>query len=851
MSNEFRLRWAEMARLYATKTAICAGNRTVTYEALFCRANQYGCALVERKFNQQCIPVLLDDPIEHVAALIGVVLSGNYYHSISHQSAEFRSDALDLPDCPCLISDLALVVPEYPTLSVLLPEMLRTGGFGAESYPVCHPEHPFCLFTTSGSTGQPKQVIHSHQSILADTFRQITDNEIGPADRIDLLFSLEFSASLACIFPALLTGATLVFYDLKKEGVLSLPVFWQQQTITFSSLSVSTFRLLLKSDADFKTLSALRMLSIGAEPVRHADVAGFQERFSVHTTLQVAYATTETRTISEHKIRTDTPASNSLFSVGKPVDGRAISIRSETGAVLPAGQIGEIVVQARFIPSAYPNNGAATRRAYLLLPDETVQYATGDLGFMDAHGYLFWCGRTDFMVKINGQKVSLVQVEQELKNSPGVKNAAVIYDMVHPNRPLLKAFLCAEPDFNLASLKQSLAQRLSVVMLPDRYNLLDALPQTKTGKIDRKRLAEIPETANSITDNSAITDEHSLDLVPLIKAIWQKELGVTTVFSDYDDFFQDLGGDSLTAESSLAELENRTGKTIPVHAAFSYSTPKALAYYVMGQDQHRAQCIPLNKPEPNRKQVYFIPPLPGDRRMYRWIENHLNQDCNLYYVHYEPYTKNGELIPFPDLVRQIACAIDKPAESALIGFSFGGLIAYQVALELEQRHQSILNQIVLLDTPLYRRVTFRESLRKDAYRIGRKVMAGLKSERSVSWRASWNRAVARYRKRLNPQSAHANSIVVSKAVSWQESGFSAVHQYVRQIQVQLSVAAPILLFRASDSSAFQYEIRPDFRWKPYTTAHFEEHLLEANHDQVLNSTNSHRIGVVIQALLGS
>jgi pimeloyl-ACP methyl ester carboxylesterase len=352
------------------------------------------------------------------------------------------------------------------------------------------------------------------------------------------------------------------------------------------------------------------------------------------------------------------------------------------------------------------------------------------------------------VVKINGQKVSLMQLEQELRNEPGVKNAAVIYDTFLENRSLLRAYLCTEPGFDLSILRQSLAHRLPVVMLPDRYTLLDSLPQTKTGKVDRLRLAEIPETENSVTDNSPIFETHSPDLVQLIKTIWQKELGLTTVLSDYDDFFYDLGGDSLTAESSLAELENHIGKTVPVHAVFSYTTPKALAYYIAGYNQHRVQCIPLNQPERNRKQVYFIPPLPGERRMYRWIENHLNNEYNLYYVYYEPYTAEGDLILLPDLVRQIAQVIVKPAESVLIGFSFGGLIAYQVALSLEQMKRPVLNRLILLDTPLYRRITFRESLRKDAYRIGRKVFEGLKTERKVDWIASWQRAVARYRKRL-------------------------------------------------------------------------------------------------------
>ena len=850
MNDDFRLRWTEIVQLFRTKDAICEGNRTFSYEALFRRASQYANELLNREFRQQCIPVLLEDPLDHIAALFGVLLSGNYYHSIRSQSTDYVSNLLASLACPCLISDLPLVIPNYPALPTLTPELLQPVGSTGVGYPMIRPDTNFCLFTTSGSTGQPKQVIHSHQSVLVDTYRQIAGNEIGPADQIDLLFSLEFSASLACIFPALLSGATLVLYDLKKEGVLSLPTFWEQQKITFSSLSVSTFRLLIKSDIELKKLSDLRMLSIGAEPVRPADISGFQERFPANTILQVAYATTETRTISEQKIRTDTPISDSLFSVGKPVAGRTVSIWSDTGELLPRNQVGEIKIQARFIPSGYPNNLEATRRAYDLLPDGTVQYATGDLGFLDADGYLFWCGRTDFLVKINGQKVSLIQVEHELKSEPGVKNAAVIYDTATGSRPLLSAYLCTEPGFDLAVLKQSLAQRLPVIMLPDRYRLLDTLPLTRTGKVDRMQLAANQEPEQAVVHSRSTTDVEPADFLELIKLIWQEELGLTTALSDYDDFFYDLGGDSLLAESCLAELEKRIEKKIPSHALHSYTTPKALAYFLTGyMNQHQVQCIPLNEAIPNRKMVYFIPSLPGNRRMYRWIENHLNQKSNLYYVHYETFDAEGNLIPLPDLARQIAQTIAKPAESVLIGYSFGGMIAYQVALSLEQMKKPALHRLTLLDTPLYRRITFFESLRNDARRVRRKFFLSLNAARTDTWSVSLQRAVTRYRKRFDKPSE--SPVVINKSINWRDSCLLAVHQYTQRINVQIPVACPILLFKAKDTSQFQFAIRPDFHWQPYTTAGFDEYSLDANHGQVLDSVNSHIIGTIIHDSLTS
>ena len=244
MNTDIGLRWAAIVNQYPDKEAICQGDRSLTYRQLAVQVSAYANYLIDKRIYGQCIPVLMADTLDHIVALLGIVLSGNYYCSLQPDRFQTVSDVLALVPAPMLIVSDDTFALGTTFVPVLRP---RTLPAQSASGPMCYvdysPAMGFCLFMTSGSTGQPKQVIHSHQSIVSDTDRQIRDNQIGPQDRIDLLFSLEFSASLACIFPALLTGATLVIHDLKKAGVLSLPTFWRQQQITFSTLSVSTLRL--------------------------------------------------------------------------------------------------------------------------------------------------------------------------------------------------------------------------------------------------------------------------------------------------------------------------------------------------------------------------------------------------------------------------------------------------------------------------------------------------------------------------------------------------------------------------------------------------------------------------------
>lgn len=844
MSTGFRDRWYQLSKQFAQQEAICHTSRRVTYGQLAAQANMYARRLTDLDLIHTCIPVLVDSPIDHIAALLGILLSGNYYYSVHPDRAPTINQILKSVGARALIATADLVDPELLPDSqwLIQPDTLQPVR-SYQATQVIEPTTAFCLFTTSGTTGEPKQVIHSHQSVLTDTDRQIADNQVGPADRIDLLFSLEFSASLACVFPALLTGATLVIHNLKKEGVLSLPSFWQRERISFSTLAVSTLRLLLKSPVDFKTLDRLRFLSIGAEPVYQRDVEGFQQRFGDQTILQIAYATTETRTITEHKIRTNTVWTDTLHSVGKPVSGRTVRIRSEAGDWLEAGEVGEIVVVARAIPQQYANSPIASQRSYQIQANGLINYATGDLGYLDEAGYLFWCGRTDFMIKKNGQKINLLDLEQGIGRAPGMGEVAVVCDLALPDQPVIRAFLGPAPQLDLVSLKGWVAEQFPPFMLPDTYQFVRELPRTRTGKIDRLGLLRHYPIASP--DVPSVPQSGTTPLLDAVKKIWAQELRYPDAIADYDDFFRDLGGDSLTAEACVARLEAHIDRTLPMQLAFSYSTPQALVSFITTPPETGVQCISLNPPVADRPQVYFIPPLSGDKRIYQWLERTLSTQANLYCLYFSPFTATGHLRSLDELCDSMAQAVSSTknhAPNLLIGYSFGGILAYELALRLDRqfpRHQ--LSRLVLLDTPVYKRYAFSYVIRQDLKRSWHKLRRVIQDRESFGWSTNFHQVLARYSGRLTGLSPERLS------TNWQQKVELAAQRYSQQVSVQAPVERPIVLFRASDTSFFKHDIKPDYTWQDYTKEGVEEHLLATNHYHLLNQVNS---GQVSQVLLG-
>ncbi len=843
MNTGFKARWDQLTRQFANQDAICHTSRRITYRQLAEQANAYARQLTDLEIRHSCVPVLIDSPVDHIAALLGILLSGNYYYSVNPEQASRINLILNSVGALALIGTASLVNPALlpDSLVLIQPDTIQPHSFGPGPV-VIEPTTPFCLFTTSGTTGEPKQVIHSHQSVLTDTDRQILDNRIGPTDRIDLVFSFEFSASLACVFPALLTGATLVIHDLKKEGVFSLPAFWQREQISFSTLSVSTFRLLLTSEFDFKSLDRLRFLSIGAEPVHRRDIEGFQAQFGQQTTLQIAYATTETRTITEQKIRTDTRWDSTLASVGKPVTGRTVRIQAETGNWLEPGQIGEIVVQATSIPFGYANNPGASQRAYQRQVDGLVSYASGDLGYLDEAGHLFWCGRTDFMIKKNGQKINLLELEAVLGQAPGVLEVAVVSDPTPPLQPFIRAFLRAEPTLELTTVKRWMAERLPMIMLPDFYQSIPELPRTRTGKIDRSGL--LHQHPMALSTDQALSPFPTFSLVDQIKTIWARTLNYPDPIADYDDFFRDLGGDSLLAEACLATLEAHTGTSLPMQLAFSYPTPQALAAFITTPPETGVQCISLNQPVANRPNIYFIPPLSGDKRIYLWLEKSLGNHANLYCLYFSAFTQTEQLRPLPALYDSLARLIDTSAPNLLIGYSFGGILAYEIALRLDrQSPQHQLNRLVLIDTPLYKRYSLAQVIMKDINRGWHKILRVFTASETFRWSANIQQLTVRYWSRLQAKTPPLPQL------DWQQKAEFAAQTYSQQVRVSTPVERPIVLFRATDTSYYQRDIKPDYAWHAYTRAGLEEHVLTTNHYHVLNQSNSEQIVLVLRRIL--
>lgn len=343
------------------------------------------------------------------------------------------------------------------------------------------------IFATSGTTGKPKLVALSHRAILFDIGRQVNDLFLGPGDCFDLCFSIGFSASLAPIFGALLTGARLCPFDAKGD-LGSLPAWMAHRGVSISTLSVSTLRSVFLTPRHRFTGHALRLLSVGGEPLLAQDVEAVHALFPASVVLQNAMAATETRTYAQFFVLRSEELGE-VVPIGWPVAGKEV-ILLENGVAVPPGKPGEIAIRSRYLASGYINHDAETQQKFELQPDGAMLYRPGDLGQWAPDGSLIFLGRSDTQVKIRGHRVELLAVEAALRRCPGVANCTVVAREDEPGDLRLVAYVTGLTGTQPLpkALRETMAVELPDSMIPSHFVALEALPLNSNGKVDRSRL---------------------------------------------------------------------------------------------------------------------------------------------------------------------------------------------------------------------------------------------------------------------------------------------------------------------------------------------------------------------------
>lgn len=390
-----------------------------------------------------------------------------------------------------------------------------------------NPSNLACCLYTSGSTGQPKGVLLEHQALVKHFTSLQQHYQLTPADRVLQFASLTHIAGVEQIIMALLSGATLVVPDQKLWTVSEFLAKVKQYDLTVVDLPASYYQTLAQEwVSSHITLqdSPLRLLIVGGE-VTSAEggmlwskIAASNIRF-----LNVYGMTEVSGTASLFELPTHFSQNWQSLPIGQPLPNRMAYIVDEQLRPVPDGENGEICIGGTSLARGYLNQPALTTEKFVVNPvGEGRLYRTGDLGRFLPDGNLEYLGRKDYQIQIRGFRVELGEIEAALLAHPAVKETTVVVQGEGANKQLV-AYAVPQKDSAQISpttfkteLRHHLMGKLPPHMIPDTVVLLESMPLTPNGKIDRQTLLAFGSEQRKLPLRVQISDYGSIDNLELV-----------------------------------------------------------------------------------------------------------------------------------------------------------------------------------------------------------------------------------------------------------------------------------------------------------------------------------------------
>jgi amino acid adenylation domain-containing protein len=570
-------RFAEQARRRPWATAMVTPEGRLTYGELYERSQRLAGQLRELGVGPEVlVAVCASRALTRLVGLVAVLAAGGAYVPLDPTYPAERS-AYILADtrAPVLLTEGSLAgrLPAAGATIVCLEDdgpataepLPRAGGAVAENLAY--------VVYTSGSTGRPKGVAVSHAGLANITCWHRDYYGLGPEDRTTQLASPAFDASVAEIWPALVAGTSLHVPDAATR--LSAPEtlrWWAEQGITVGWLMTPLAEAILEEEIPPGLHLRLRTLLTGGDRLRR------RPRPDLPFRLVNNYGPTEASVVC---LATPVGPGEGMPPIGRPKDDTFIHVLDPHGQPVPIGVPGELYVAGAGLARGY--HGRPEQTAERFVPDPwgalsgepgARMYRTGDRVRHGPDGNLEFLGRADHQVKLRGFRIELGEIEIVLAGHPAVREAVALACENRPGDLRLVAYVVPgeAPGPSAAELRAYLGERLPEYMLPAGFVLLEALPLSPNGKVDRDALARLAPVENR-PEGGRMAPRGPVE--ELLAGIWSEVLGVERV-GVADDFFH-LGGHSLLATRVAARIRQAFSVDLPLPRLFAASTLGALA----------------------------------------------------------------------------------------------------------------------------------------------------------------------------------------------------------------------------------------------------------------------------------
>lgn len=580
-------RWPDRVAVEVPPGRDRPGRRQVSYAELDRLSGLTAELLHPHVTPDSVVALLLPRDSERLwAAQLGVLKAGAAYACIDPAFPEGQvADILRDSEAVALLTDSAGAgrvagLAAIPVIDVAAPERTPAGHPPVPAAPWLGPDSLAYLIYTSGTSGRPKGVEIRHGGIANLVASDLAEFGLGPGDRVAQGSSAAYDSSVEETWLALAAGATLVVMD--DEAVRLGPdlVPWLRRERITVLCPPPTLLRTTGCREPHRDLPDLKLVYVGGEALSR-DVA---DVWSVGLRLENGYGPTECAVTC---LRTRILPGEAV-TIGSPVPGMRAWVLDEQLEEVHEGLRGELCMGGPGLARGYRKRPEITAEKFIEHPRLGRIYRTGDLVHRGADGRFTYHGRIDAQVKLRGYRIELEAIEARLAECPGVREAACTVQGEEPRRSLV-AFVVAEAPQappGEEALKAALAAVLPTYMVPSAIAFLPALPKSIGGKLDRGRLPLVQAAAG----NGAGADPPEGALQRAIAAAFRQALPGTGAISSRDDFFTDLGGDSLSAAMVVSHLrEDAATADLAVRDIYEARTVAALALRVAAAEPSGAE----------------------------------------------------------------------------------------------------------------------------------------------------------------------------------------------------------------------------------------------------------------------
>ncbi|WDH97030.1 amino acid adenylation domain-containing protein [Paenibacillus urinalis] len=563
--------------------AIIFKDRMVTYRELDIRAAQLSALLQAQGIRPgDTVGLLTDRSIEMIISIMGILGAGAAYVPLDPSfPSERLSYMLEDSEARLLIAEAGMRVEGYNGAVLWLSEIDWSSGgrewselvreHGRDGQVSASPESAAYIMYTSGSTGKPKGVVTTHRNVVKTSVNN-GFMDVQPEDRMLQLSNYAFDGSTYEIFGALLNGATL--YLIEKTQVLdaaALSQVMKQHAITSAFMTAALFNTLV--DFDVTSLKHVRKLFFGGEAGSKKHVIKALDYLGPHR-IANGYGPTETTVFAAtYSVDEDVRAQSSV-PIGKPIHNTKVYVLNRWGQRQPIGLPGELYIGGDGLAREYLKQPELTKSRFIAHPFEQGErvYRTGDRVRWLPDGNLEFMDRLDRQVKIRGNRIELTEIESKLLELPEIREAVVTARRDEQGHSFLAAYLVPDEDVEQDRMHQfirdHLREELPEYMIPTSMVILDKLPLTANGKVDRLAL---PIPVNRSKGGERPTNA----LESQLHDIWCDVLNVAEI--GIEDHFFEAGGHSLKAMMLSARIKKELNVSIELQAIFDYPTIKLLA----------------------------------------------------------------------------------------------------------------------------------------------------------------------------------------------------------------------------------------------------------------------------------